>query len=199
MESSFRKDAERLKGILTRDRDVVRVPYAAADSEWPRRTVFLASCNSGDFLSDPSGSTRWGVIAVESIDYEHDIDMQQLFAQLADDFDRGEKWWFTPEQEAQLEAWNERHQATSVVRDSIMTVVDFEGHGRISKLTATEVLQAADIDRPTQTQARECGSLLRAAFGAPKKIKGIYRWDVPMLDRVDPEKLPKPPVKDKFD
>lgn len=62
LESSFRKDQERLKGILTRDTDVVRLPYAAAESEFPRRTVFYATVNGYDFLSDPTGSTRWGVI-----------------------------------------------------------------------------------------------------------------------------------------
>jgi len=201
VESSFRKDQERLKGILTRDRDVIRLPYAAADSEFPRRTVFLASANGADFLSDPTGSTRWGVIAVQSIDYEHDVDMQQLFAQQAEAFDRGEKWWFTPEQEAQLEAWNERHQTTSVIRDTLASVVDFEGDCTqvTIKMTATELLRAADIPHPTAAQARECGGILRKAFGPPKKGRGIYRWDIPTLAEVPPDKLPTPPVKDKFD
>ncbi len=201
VESSFRKDQERLKGILTRDRDVIRLPYAAADSEFPRRTVFMASANGADFLSDPTGSTRWGVIAVTAIDYEHGIDMQQLFAQQAEAFDRGEKWWFTDAEEAVLEAWNERHQTTSVVRDTLASYIDFEGDRstQIVKMTATETLKAADIAYPTPAQARECGSILRKAFGQPKKGRGIYRWDIPILDSVDPKLLPSLPARDKFD
>lgn len=187
LESSFRKDQERLKGILTRDRDVVRIPYAAADSEWPRRTVFMASANGSDILSDPSGSTRWGVIAVETINYEHGIDMQQLFAQLAVDYRAGKQWWFTKAQEAELEAWNERHQTTSIVRDAVASIVDFEGDDgsvEMKRLTATEVLEAAGIERPTQAQARECGAILRVKFGPPKKSSGIFRWQVPIRNRV---------------
>ena len=185
LESSFRKDQERLKGILTRDRDVVRIPYAAADSEWPRRTVFMASANGSDILSDPSGSTRWGVIAVQAINYEHGIGMQQLFAQLAVDFKKGKQWWFDKAQEAQLEAWNERHQTTSIVRDAVAEIVDFDGLDTADndRMTASEVLKAAGVEHPTQAQARECGAMLRAKFGPPKKSSGIFRWELPMRKR----------------
>lgn len=203
VESSFRKDQERLKGILTRDRDVVRLPYAAADAEFPRRTVFLASANGADFLSDPSGSTRWGVIAVESINYEHGVDMQQLFAQLAEAVDQGDQWWFTPEQEAELEAWNERHQTTSVVRDSIAAIIDFDQQdvGDMVRVTATDLLRLAEIANPTATQARECGGLLRKVFGAPKKSGGIYRWTIPLRRQMPHAAVPDniKEVRDKFD
>lgn len=181
LESSFRKDQERLKGILTRDRDVVRIPYAAADSEWPRRTVFMASANGSDFLSDPSGSTRWGVIAVEAIDYDHGIQMQQLWAQLAVDFKGEAVWWFNKEQEAQLAAWNERHQSTSLVRDAVAAIIDLEGDDTFEcqRMTASEVLEAANIEKPTIGQARECGAILRAKFGPPTKSGGIFRWLLP--------------------
>lgn len=207
LESSFRKDQERLKGILTRDRDVVRIPYAAADSEWPRRTVFMASANGSDFLSDPSGSTRWGAIAVQSIKYEHDIDMQQLYAQLAVDFREGKQWWFNKQQEAELEAWNERHQTTSIVRDAVASVIDMVGDDtlKIRRMTATEVLIEGGFDHPTQAQARECGAILRVKFGPPKKSSGIFRWELPIRKRAADEDLdvrpvgPVIPTKSKFD
>jgi hypothetical protein len=206
LESSFRKDQERLKGILTRDRDVVRIPYAAADSEWPRRTVFMASANGSDLLSDPSGSTRWGVIAVQSIDYEHDIDMQQLYAQLAVDFEDEKPWWFNKEQEAQLESWNERHQTASIIRDAVAAVIDLVGDDtrETYRLTASETLMLAGIDHPSQAQARECGSILRSKFGPPRKSSGIFRWELPIRNAVSDQArhdLPNAAVtpKSKFD
>ena len=196
LESSFRKDQERLKGILTRDRDVVRPLYAHVDAEWPRRTVFMASANGSDFLSDPSGSTRWGVIAVQRIDYDHQIDMQQLYAQLAVDLRAGKQWWFDKEQEAQLEAWNERHQTTSIVRDAVASVIDLMGDDtlKIRRMTATEVLNEAGIDHPTQVQARECGAILRVKFGPPKKSSGIFRWELPLRKPADDKDLDVPPI-----
>ena len=206
LESSLRKDAERLKGIITRDRDVVRIPYAAADSEWPRRTVFVASANGSDFLNDPTGSTRWGIIPVEAVDYEHGVDMQQLYAQLAVDFADGAGWWLTAEQEAGMEAWNERYQATSPVRDAVLTVIDLDGDDTAAhrRLTATGVLELAGLERVTTGQAREAAAILRAKFGPPKKSKYGMRWELPLRPKTEEEQrehsvAPPPGTKSKFD
>ena len=204
VESSMRKDAERLKGIITRDRDVFRIPYAAADTNWPRRTVFLATANGSDFLNDPSGSTRWGVIAVEAIDYDHDIDMQQVWAQVAVAFRAGEPWWLDKGEEAQLEAWNERHQATSLVREAVTRLIDFDREDTVreERLTASQVLEEAGFDKPTPQQAREVGAILRAKFGPPRKIKGIWYWTVPIKRPAEapPASAPQTaPSKSKFD
>ena len=205
LESSLRKDAERLKGIITRDRDVVRIPYAVADSDWPRRTVFVASANGSDFLSDPTGSTRWGIIPVQAVHYEHTVDMQQLFAQLAVDLAEGARWWLTPEQEVEMEAWNERYRLTSPVADALMSVVDFDGDdtGIRERLTAGMVLERGGIEHPTPVQSRECGTLLRAKFGPPVKSKYGMRWEVPLRPNRPEHHVSRDPslgpVKSKFD
>lgn len=205
LESSLRRDAERLKGIITRDRDVVRIPYAAADSEWPRRMVMMASANGSDFLNDPTGSTRWGIIPVLEVDYEHDVDMQQLFSQLAVDFRKGTPWWLPPELETELEEWNARHQATSIVRDAVFSVIDMDGDDTVrqQRLTASDVLRLAAFEHPTQAQARECGAILRARFGAPTKSKQGMRWNLPVRpysSEEDDEPRPqRTPGKSKFD
>ncbi len=188
VEGTMRKDAERLKGIITRDRDVFRVPYGQSDTDWPRRTVFLATANGSDFLSDPSGSTRWGIIVVQTINYEHNIDMQQLWAQLAVDFRAGKPWWLNQEEEAQVEAWNDRHQATSLVREAVTSTIDFDGDDsdRKERLTASGVLELAGFEKPTQQQAREVGGILRGRFGSPKKIRGTMYWELPI------KRQPKP-------
>ena len=206
LESSFRKDAERLKGIITRDRDVVRIPYASADSDWPRRTVFMATANGSDFLSDPTGSTRWGIVPVESVDYEHGIDMQQLYAQLAADLENEVGWWLTPPEEAELEAWNERYRASSPIRDAVVSLLDFDGDDTASweRLTAGQILAKAGIEKPTPVQSRDCGALLRAKFGLPTSSKHGSRWNVP-LRPIDlehhrhPEATPTLRAKSKFD
>lgn len=182
VESSMRKDAERLKGIITRERDVFRVPYAATDTDWQRRTVFIATANGSDFLTDPSGSTRWGVIAVERVVYEHDIDMQQLWAQLAVDFRAEKQWWLDKAEEAQLASWNERHQSTSLVREAVEHLIDFarEDTIREERLSASQVLEMAGLEKPTPQQAREVGSIIRAKFGPPKKIRGTMYWTLPI-------------------
>lgn len=67
LDSSFRKDVARLKGFITGDKDKVRRPYAKADSEYQRRTVFCATVNEENFLVDQTGNTRWWTIPVVEI------------------------------------------------------------------------------------------------------------------------------------
>ena len=204
LESSFKRDVSRLKGFLTADSDKVRRPYARAESEYPRRTIFYATVNDPTFLVDETGNTRGWTIPVVAIDYAHDIDMQQLFAQLAEDFKAGVEWWLTPEEELALEAQNAAHQVVSLVHDKVLAVIDVEGTNTevTPALTPTELLALAGFDRPTNPQTRECGALLRKLFGQPRRINGRDKWRVPLIPeeskpgyRTDPDQ----PVKDKFD
>lgn len=184
LESAFRKDIDRLKGFLTSDSDRVRRPYDRRESEYPRRTVFIATVNGTNFLSDPTGNTRWWTIAVDTVNFQHDIDMQQVFAQLAVQIEGGATWWLTKEEEGQLEAWNQRHRVVSAIAEKLADFVDLEsvGTGNVAKLTATEMLEVMGYQRPTNPQAKECAAALRDLFGESRRYSGINRWQVPLKE-----------------
>lgn len=181
LDSSFRKDIARLKGFLTSDRDKVRRPYGRTDSEYPRRTVFCATVNEDNFLVDSTGNSRWWTIPVTSVNYNHGIDMQQVFAELATHFENGMQWWLTSEEEALLELHNKKHRAVSVIRERILDALDL---GRVSEsgltaMTATQVLQSIDIKNPTNAQSKECAAILRELLGEHKRINGSNKWRIP--------------------
>ncbi|KMS55762.1 VapE domain-containing protein [Sphingobium cupriresistens] len=184
LDSSFRKDIARLKGFLTSDADRVRRPYARAESEYPRRTVFVATVNDAKFLVDPTGNSRWWTIAARGLRKDHGIDMQQLYAQLAVELRNGWQWWLSKAEEDQLEGWNSRHKVASAVEDMVMAWIDLErtGYKATQNMTASELLRLAGIKTPTNPQCRECGSLLRELFGPPKRINGREKWAVPLID-----------------
>lgn len=180
LDSSFRKDIARLKGFLTNDRDKLRRPYARSDSEYPRRTVFLATVNDPNFLVDSTGNSRWWTIAVKRINHQHGIDMQQLFAQLAIDFKNKARWWLTREEEEQLEQINNNHRAVSVIREKVLGALDLDRvpDSTAPALTSTQVLKQLGIDRPSNTQCKECCGVLREVLGPSKRIKGYETWRV---------------------
>lgn len=62
LETTLRSDMARLKGFITAEVDRYRVPYGRGDITYPRRTSFIATCNSTEFLADESGSRRFWVI-----------------------------------------------------------------------------------------------------------------------------------------
>ena len=182
LDSSFKKDIARLKGFLTSDRDKIRRPYARADSEYPRRTVFCATVNDNNFLVDATGNSRWWSIPVTGINYRHGINMQQLFAQMAVDFQKGEPWWLTQAEEASLELHNKSHRTISAMRERVLDAIDVDRADRsnLPAMTATDLLREIGIDNPTNPQCKECAAVLREFFGDPKRINGRDKWRVPM-------------------
>ena len=183
LDSSIGRDFARLKGFLTSDSDKIRKPYARMESEYQRRTVFFASVNEFNFLEDSTGNTRFWTIPVESIDYQHDIDMQQLFAQLDQEVQCGERWWLDQEEEALLEYANRKHRSVTALRGLFEEKVDVTRTNRseCEAYTATEVLKKLGFLSPTNPQAKECARLLRELYGSPKKIRDRDRWHVPFL------------------
>jgi len=182
LDSSFKKDIARLKGFLTCDSDKLRRPYARVDSEYPRKTVFCATVNEANFLVDSTGNTRFWTLPVIKIDYEHDVDMQQLFAQILTLYKEGEPWWLTRDEEALLEQYNKSHRVVSLIEEKIMMVLKSEGDSNteVRTMTATEVLKEAGIEYPTNPQCKEAASVLRENLGDSKRVRGINKWQVPL-------------------
>lgn len=181
LEGSFRREISGLKAFMTEDYDKIRPPYARAESEYPRRTIFGASVNQSDFLLDATGNSRFWTIAVERLNYLHNIDMQQLFAQLKTSFEAGEQWWLTDDEERQLETINLEHRQYSMVAEKIRESLDLTriGHEGNSRDTPSDVLRKIGIERPTNPQFREANAVLRELLGPSRRIRGANRWYVP--------------------
>lgn len=183
LDSSFRKsDVSRLKGVLTSDADKVRRPYAKTESEYQRRTVFCATVNESNFLVDHTGNTRWWTLALEKIDFQHGIDMQQVFAQLAQDFHAGAQWWLTKDEELLLEHHNSDHRSVSLMRERLLRLLDLT---RINEpgnpsLGTVELLTELGYDRPTNGDTKELTSILREMLGESKKVNGTQKWRIPL-------------------
>ena len=175
------KNTARLKSCISGVRDKIRRPYERAISEYQRHTIFSATVNEPCFLVDDTGNTRWWVIPVISINYDHGIDMQQVFAQLTVDFHKGDPWWLTPEEEQMLEVQNRNYRRVSVIRELVLDALDLNlPEDDLPAMTATEVLQKVGFNKPTNSQAKECAAALREYLGEPKKIRGRIKWRVPL-------------------
>jgi len=182
LESSLKKDMHMLKGFLTSNMDKVRKPYARSESEYPRQTVYFATVNAPDFLVDITGNSRWYVIPVQSINFEHGLPMQQVFAELLVLLNKGYSWWLSKEEESALAECNAKHMTASYIRDLMLTKIDVHRQSaevKPQRCSTTEVLTELDIEHPTQAQMRECGALLRQYFGPPKCVHGVNKWEIP--------------------
>ncbi|WP_186122873.1 VapE domain-containing protein [Burkholderia gladioli] len=181
LDGTLRKaDIARLKGFISQDVDQFRRPYGITEEKFQRRTVFFASVNPSEFLADPTGNGRWWTVPVISVNPEHGIDTQQLWAEAFTWYEGGERWWLDRDEEARLEAVNDQHQQTSSVHELINTWYgDAPDTAYRRRVTATEVLLEMGYDKPTQAQKNDAGNALRKLFGDPKRTKLGLFFEVP--------------------
>jgi predicted P-loop ATPase len=185
LDSSFKKDVARLKGFLTAPFDKLRRPYGRDEIEYPRRTVFTATVNDRNFLVDSTGNSRFWTIEVKALNYLHDIDMQQLFAQLAVAFEAGERWWLDEAEERMLDDQNRTYLAASVVRDRLSAyLVGIEGQSTTERhMTATELLETIGFKQPGNAQVREAVPIFTERLGPRRKVRGKEGWKVAHSDQ----------------
>ncbi|NBW14814.1 MAG: hypothetical protein EBR82_43125 [Caulobacteraceae bacterium] len=172
-----RADREALKNFITRDYDIMRLPYAAKDSRFPRRTVLFASVNPKWYLADAGINRRYWTVACTAINSYHDIDMQQLWAQLALDYKAGESYKMTSEEFALMKGINEEHQTLSAVKDMLYCTYDWAALTPYNTrwLTATEILREMDFKSPSKGEITECALEVRKLNGNEGKVRGGSR------------------------
>lgn len=182
LDATFRKsDIAQLKSFLTRDRDVIRRAYAKRESEYARRTVFFASVNPREFLHDSTGNRRYWVIEAEHIQYDHQIDMQQVWAEFYQVYQQGETWFLTAEEMAQLNAANEEFEVRDPIEDRLASKLDWSASQDSWRwMTATDVLVEVGIDRPARGDINSAGQIVRKLNGNQgRKSNGVRQLLVP--------------------
>lgn len=181
LDGTLRKaDIARLKGFISQDVDQFRRPYARAEEKFQRRTVFFASVNPEHFLADDTGNVRWWTIPVVGINHGHDIDMQQLWAEVYTWFEAGEPWWLDRDEENRLNASNTEHEQRDPIDELIASKYDFDDPIR-RRLTATEVLLELGYQSPNKKLLNEASNSMRKHFGDCSKNNGRKVFRVPRL------------------
>jgi len=185
LDATFRKaDLSRLKAFITQRTDKIRRPYERAEDERQRRTVFCASVNDPDYLVDTTGNRRFWTIAVTSLDHGHDIDTQQLWAEVATWFEDGEQWHLSADENATLGAVNEDHQQRDPLEDGIRAAYRAD-EPPVRFVPAIAILRELGYDKPTTGQARTAARVLRD-MGFTQRKSGFVGFDMPnKVNRVD--------------
>lgn len=143
-----KSDMDLLKAFFSKKIDRYRLPYARADILAPRRTVFFGSVNDSRLLYDKTGNRRWWGVEVSKLDYEHQIDMQQLWAEIKVGYEEGASWHLESHQQDALAKHNERFEIIEPITERILNMYNFESSFREWK-NATAVAIELGITNPT--------------------------------------------------
>lgn len=197
LDATFRKaDIAQLKAFITKDVDVFRRAYAARESMYARRTVFFASVNQAEFLHDETGNRRFWTIECQSIKYDHDVDMQQVWAEVHQLWVDGEQWVLTYDEMTQLNQHNESFMAKDPVEEMVETLLawDSNEHSWVYK-TTTDVLIGVGMKNPNQAQKKKATQEIKKRNGGrQKKIRGHNYFFVPRnrIRLAEPDEFPSP-------
>lgn len=176
LDATFRKsDIAQLKAFITRDRDVIRRAYARLESHYARRTVFFASVNPRQFLHDPTGNRRYWTISCAAINYDHRIDMQQVWAEIYTTlYLSGERWYLTKDEMAALNEHNKDFEVLDPVRERLQSRYDWAAPEMQWRwITATEVMLEIGFDKPNRADVTQCGQIVQELNGGRfKKSNG---------------------------
>lgn len=90
--------------------------HARYRSQKARLASFCATGNEQEFLTDNSGNRRWLCFRASHIDDPRtwDIDYDQLYAQLREEYRKGFQFWFDKQDEQRVERLNQPFRTISI-------------------------------------------------------------------------------------
>jgi putative DNA primase/helicase len=182
LDATFRKsDIAALKSFLTSDRDIYRLPYARKNTSKPRQTVFFASVNDESFLSDQTGNRRYWTVQCQSIDFDHQIDMQQFWAEVKAIYEAGESWYLDRDQMGELNTHNQEFTAVDPIVEKVVTKLDWSADkARWSYKTSTEVAEMVGVTFPSKSDIVRIGMHLKSVQGVKyRRSNGVTTRLVP--------------------
>lgn len=193
------RQRETVKAFFSRRTDTFRPPYGKVNVTTPRRSVFVATTNSKEYLGlDPSGYRRFWPIACTQIDIEAlRRDRDQILAEAVAIYRTGEQHWLTDEeaelaravtaerQEVVGETWQDRIRQWFLSRPAEQRPV----HVGMSQILC-DVL-GIDVSQITRSKEMEAATVLQAmGFGRVRVGPARVRmWSTPSELLTEPRLL----------
>ena len=95
-----------LKNLMQLSSLNIRKAYKKNFQRLPRIASFIGTSNRKDLLTDPTGSRRFICVEVERPIDCNNLNMDQVYAQLKAELEAGERFWFTHEEEREIQKHN---------------------------------------------------------------------------------------------
>lgn len=128
VETTMKRDIPLLKAFITDRVDEVRRPYARATETNIRRTSYIATCNSSDFLLDTTGNRRFWTIPCEQpfdLDSLAKLNVMQLWAEIYIEVKKAPQGFrLTVTERAQLDERNGEHTALIPAQAEILDILE---------------------------------------------------------------------------
>ncbi len=184
LENMNRTEIGTFKEIITKSAIRIRRAYGHHIEALTRRASFMGSVNSSQFLTDTTGSRRFLCFEATTINYQHNLDLKQIYSQAYELYKQGFKYYFDRDEIIAITQSNEQFQINSAEEELLLTYFQ-----KIPLHEATRFLTAANILSRISERAKNIitinpGSIIRLGkalkkFGFEKrKSNGLCLWAV---------------------
>lgn len=185
IDATFRKsDIAQLKAFLSNQSDEMRLAYARTEARFKRRTSFCASVNGEQFLSDSTGSRRFISLPIHTCYVAHNINMQQVWAQVWHDYNNGAIWWTDSALDVEIKQRNEKHNETSAIGETIAIYFNINDRdiAGAEHVSVTSILMSSGIREPKRAQVKEATEFLSSrGFKFKQGVGGIRGFTIAKL------------------
>ncbi len=172
-------DLNALKALVTTEIISERAAYARNREKRPHIASFCGTGNNKTFLTDLTGNRRWLPFEVERIEspYENPIDYLQLYAQALTLIEEGFRYWFTREEDLELEAYKNEFAEPCLEAELLdkyfRRPTEFECG---NFYTNAEILGRCSADLRGPLSARRMGMALKRAGYPQRGHKGRHGY-----------------------
>jgi len=179
-----------LKSFITRQYIQHRKAFGIYRSKFIRRASFLGSVNNDTFLTDTTGNRRWLVFKAKELNYNHNLDIDNVWSQAHSLLLSGERYWLSQEEIESMNERNERFRNQS--KEEEMMLDNFEmledGQSNGEWMSATDMIGRMIDFNPKLAIGLRNGVLGKAASKYEKKsktIKGSKKYFVRYIGRTE--------------
>jgi putative DNA primase/helicase len=121
-----KSDNDELKNFLSSTKDTLNIKYVAYPVTYRRRTVFFGSVNENEFLQDQTDNTRFLCLPILDCDYKHNIDMQQVYAELLEMTKTDNDYFLSPSDLEVQQKMNCFFKSISVIEEKFQEIFEVE-------------------------------------------------------------------------
>lgn len=175
------KNVEAIKQLITQEAIYLRRAYTTLSDKYERRCNFCGTANGVNILHDTTGNRRFLCHNVNDIDDISGFNLNQLYAQAYQLFRTKFQYWFDKQEQAKVEAHNEKFKCISVEEELILKYYSHAENGEEEavRMQATEILnELQEKVNGRRLSPEKIGKVLSSKGFINVKSNGISKWIV---------------------
>lgn len=179
----------RLKSFVSSASDRFRAPYGRTVQDIPRQSIFAATTNDSDYVTDWTGERRKWPVAVAEVDVAAiERDRDQLWAEAQTLYDAGERWHLEGAAAIEIQEETTRRYDQDVLIEEMAECFDREKFP--AEVSFGEICKALNFESQkggNREQSRVIRALKTLGFAKTRaaKVRGavVNLWETPDVFR----------------